>query len=151
MRERPRSSRPRRLADWLNPTGERKVHSLVDKVYRKKNLVLAWEKVKRNRGAGGVDGQSLAEFEEGLEENLSRLHEELRCNTYRPLPVREHQIPKAGQPGKMRKLGIPTIYDRVLCSRLLHSLVRRLASISLAASARESLEILIVEFPFRSA
>lgn len=122
MRERPRSSRPRRLADWLNPTGERKVHSLVDKVYRKKNLALAWEKVKRNRGAGGVDGQSLAEFEEGLEENLSRLHEELRCDTYRPLPVREHQIPKAGQPGKMRKLGIPTIYDRVCQQALVNRL-----------------------------
>jgi group II intron reverse transcriptase/maturase len=122
MRERPRSSRLRRLADWLNPTGERKVHSLVDKVYRKKNLALAWEKVKRNRGAGGVDGQSLAEFEEGLEENLSRLHEELRRNTYRPLPVREHQIPKAGQPGKMRKLGIPTIYDRVCQQALVNRL-----------------------------
>ena len=122
MRERPRSSRLRRLADWLNPTGERKVHSLVDKVYRKKNLALAWEKVKRNRGAGGVDGQSLAEFEEGLEENLSRLHEELRRNTYRPLPVREHQIPKAGQPGKTRKLGIPTIYDRVCQQALVNRL-----------------------------
>lgn len=122
MCERPRSARPRRLADWLNPTGEKKVHSLVDKVYRKKNLALAWEKVKRNRGAGGVDGQSLAEFEEGLEENLSRLHEELRCDTYRPLPVREHQIPKAGQPGKMRKLGIPTIYDRVCQQALVNRL-----------------------------
>jgi group II intron reverse transcriptase/maturase len=122
MRERPRSSRPRRLADWLNPTGERKVHSLVDKVYQKKNLALAWERVKRNRGAGGVDGQSLAEFEEDLEENLSRLHEELKHDTYRTLPVREHRIPKAGQPGRTRKLGIPTIYDRVCQQALVNRL-----------------------------
>ena len=42
---------------WLNPTGEKKVHSLVDKVYKMKNLELAWEKVKRNRGAGGQPGK----------------------------------------------------------------------------------------------
>lgn len=123
MSERPRSDRPRRLADWLNPTDEKKVHSLVDKIYKRKNLVLAWEKVKRNGGAGGVDGQSLEEFEEKLGEHLDRLHEELKSDHYRPRPVREHQIPKAGQPGKMRKLGIPTIYDRVCQQALLNRLV----------------------------
>lgn len=122
MSERPRSDRPRRLADWLNPMGERKVHSLVDKVYKKKNLVLAWEKVKRNAGAGGVDGQSLEKFEEKLGERLEQLHEELKTDTYRPLPVREHRIPKAGQPAKWRKLGIPTIYDRVCQQALLNRL-----------------------------
>jgi RNA-directed DNA polymerase len=122
MSERPRSDRPRRLADWLNPAGERKVHSLVDKVYKRKNLVLAWEKVKRNRGAGGIDGESLAAFEEKLDERLDRLHEELKSDTYRPEPVRQHRIPKAGQPGKWRKLGIPTIYDRVCQQALLNRL-----------------------------
>ena len=56
MSERPEHQRPRRLADWLNPTGERKVHSLIDKVYKRKNLEMAWGRVKANRGAGGVDG-----------------------------------------------------------------------------------------------
>src|ERR1035441_9804452 len=56
MSEIPVHSRPRRLADWINPTGARKVHSLVDKVYQRKNLEMAWEKVKANRGSGGVDG-----------------------------------------------------------------------------------------------
>jgi len=60
----PGSHRPRRLADWLNPTGARKVHSLVDKVYKRKNLEMAWLKVKRNAGAAGVDGQSVVAFEE---------------------------------------------------------------------------------------
>jgi group II intron reverse transcriptase/maturase len=122
MSERPRSDRPRRLADWLNPTGERKVHSLVDKVYKRKNLVLAWEKVKRNRGAGGIDGESLEEFGEKLDERLDRLHEELKSDTYQPEPVRQHRIPKVGQPGKWRKLGIPTIYDRVCQQALLNRL-----------------------------
>jgi RNA-directed DNA polymerase len=45
--------------DWINPTGARKVHSLIDKVYKRKNLEMAWEMVKANRGSGGVDGQSL--------------------------------------------------------------------------------------------
>ena len=51
--ERPEHQRPRRLVDWLNPTGLRKVHSLIDKVYKRKNLEMAWERVKANRGAGG--------------------------------------------------------------------------------------------------
>lgn len=59
LSEKPRSGRPRRLAGSLNPADERKVHSLVDKVYKRKNLELAWERVRRIRGAGGVDGQSL--------------------------------------------------------------------------------------------
>jgi RNA-directed DNA polymerase len=55
MSERPVHSRSRRLADWLNPAAARKVHSLVDKVYQRKNLQMAWERVKANRGSGGVD------------------------------------------------------------------------------------------------
>src|SRR6516164_3732015 len=122
MSERPRSERPRRLADWLNPTGAKKVHSLVDKVYKRKNLELAWIRVRRNDGAGGVDGQSLAEFEEVLDEQLDQLSQQLRTDTYQPLPVRRHLIPKAGQPGKFRPLGIPTIYDRVCQQALLNRL-----------------------------
>jgi RNA-directed DNA polymerase len=109
MSERPRSERPRRLADWLNPTGAKKVHSLVDKVYKRKNLELAWLRVRSNGGAGGVDGQSLADFAGVLNEQLDRLCQELRTDSYQPLPVRRHLIPKAGQPGKFRPLGIPTI------------------------------------------
>jgi hypothetical protein len=92
--EKPLWQRPRRLADWLNPDGQRKVHSLVDKVYQSKNLRGAWEKVKANRGSGGIDGQSLEEFEQGLEEHLGRLHEELRTDRYQPRPVRRVVISK---------------------------------------------------------
>jgi len=49
LSERPGHHRPRRLADWINPTGARKVHSLIDKVYKRKNLEIAWERVRANR------------------------------------------------------------------------------------------------------
>jgi len=113
LSEKPRIQRPRRLVDWLNPAGERKVHSLIDKIYKRKNLELAWEKVRRNRGAGGVDGQSIEAYERKLDEQLDKLHEELKQASYRPQPVRQRKIPKAGQPGKYRSLGIPTVNDRV--------------------------------------
>src|SRR5271167_3396951 len=112
-KEKPVHSRPRRLADWINPTGARKVHSLIDKVYQRKNLEMAWETVEANRGSGGVDGQSLDGFAAQLDQQLERLQSELKEDVYRPQPVRQVQIPKAGKPGEFRTLGIPTIYDRV--------------------------------------
>lgn len=122
MSERPGHHRPRRLADWINPTGARKVHSLIDKVYKRKNLEIAWERVRANHGAGGIDGESIAAFGEGLEERLARLHEQLRTDSYGPQPVRQVRIPKAGKPGEWRMLGIPTIFDRVCQQALLNRL-----------------------------
>jgi len=120
--EKPVRSRPRRRVDWINPTGARKVHSLIDKVYKRKNLEMAWEKVKENRGSGGVDGQSLTAFEAQLNQQLDRLHRELKEDAYRPLPVRQHPIPKRDKPGEYRMLGIPAIYDRVCQQALLNRL-----------------------------
>src|ERR1035441_178133 len=138
MSEIPVHCRPRRLANWINPTGAKKVHSLGDKGYKRKNLGMAWEKgkanwgggappvtrekVKANRGSGGVDGQTLETFEAQLEQQLERLHRELREDTYQPLPVRQHRIPKQGKPGEFRMLGIPAIYDRVCQQALLNRL-----------------------------
>jgi group II intron reverse transcriptase/maturase len=119
----PVHSRPRRLADWLNPTGARKVHSLIDKVYQRKNLEQAWERVRANRGSGGVDGQSLEGFATELEHQLERLQQELKEDTYQPRPVRQAPIPKVGgKPGERRMLGIPTIRDRVCQQALLNRL-----------------------------
>jgi len=94
----------------------------VDKVYKRKNLELAWLRVKRNRGAAGIDGQSLEEFESQLDEQLDKLHKELKMDTYIPQPVRQKLIPKLGQPGKFRPLGIPTVYDRVCQQALMNRL-----------------------------
>ena len=95
--------------DWINPTGARKVHSLVDKVYKQKNLEMVLEKVKANRGSGGVDGQNLEAFAGQLDQQLDRLHSELKEDAYQPQPVLQVQIPKAGEPGEFRLLGVPTI------------------------------------------
>jgi RNA-directed DNA polymerase len=122
MSERPVHQHPRRLADWINPTGAKKVHSLIDKVYQRKNLETAWERVKANDGAGGVDGQSLEEFAAELDQQLNRLAEELRADAYRPRPVKRVRIPKDGKPDEYRELGIPTIYDRVCQQALLNRL-----------------------------
>ena len=122
MSEKPVHSRLRRLVDWINLTGAKKVHSLIDKVYKRKNLEMAWEKVKANRGSGGVDGQSLEAFEEQLEQQLDRLQRELKEDTYQPLPVRQHPIQKRDKPGEFRMLGIPAIYDRVCQQALLNRL-----------------------------
>ena len=122
MSEIPVHPRPRRLADWINPTGAKKVHSLIDKVYKRKNLEMAWERVQANRGSGGVDGQSLEAFGQQLGAEMNRLQTELKEDTYQPQPVRQVQIPKAGKPGEFRTLGIPTVYDRVCQQALLNRL-----------------------------
>jgi len=108
--------------DWLKPTGGKKIHSLVDKVYQRKNLGMAWEQVRANRGSGGIDGQNLEGFAAQLDQQLDRLQSELKQNTYRPQPVRQVPIPKPGKPGEFRQLGIPTIYDRVCQQALLNRL-----------------------------
>lgn len=118
--EKPLCQPPRTLTAWLNPDGQRKVHSLVDKMYQPKNLRAAWGKVKANRGSGGIDGQSLEAFEQGLDEHLTRLHEALRTDRYQPLPVRRVDIPKAGKPGEWRPPGIPAVSDRVCQQALLN-------------------------------
>src|ERR1039458_4807053 len=122
MSEKPVHPRPRRLADWINPTGAKKVHSLIDKVYKRKNLEMAWDRVQANRGSGGVDGQSLEAFGKQLGSELNRLQTELKEEAYQPQPVRQVQIPKVGKPGEFRTLGIPTIYDRVCQQALLNRL-----------------------------
>jgi RNA-directed DNA polymerase len=121
--EKPERHVPRRLSDHLTFEGQKqKVHSLVDKVYSRKNLTLAWERVRANQGAGGTDGVTIGEFEADLDANLERLHRELRETTYRPQAVRRLEIPKRGAPGKTRPLGIPSVYDRVCQQALVNRL-----------------------------
>jgi RNA-directed DNA polymerase len=89
-------------------------YALYDKLYREDILRFAYDRCKANGGAPGVDGQDFADIEaQGLETWLGELTEALREETYRPRPVRRVNIPKDGQPGKFRPLGIPCIKDRV--------------------------------------
>lgn len=123
MSEKPSPPRPRRLSHWINVEQSGKVHSLVDKVYSRKNLALAWKTVRRNRGAAGVDRQSLEDFALNLEENLGELHEALRTKTYEPQSLRRVHIPKAGKKGELRPLGIPAVRDRICQQALAQRLV----------------------------
>ena len=101
--EKPERHASRRLSDHLTFEGQKqKVHSLVDKIYSRKNLTLAWERVRANRGAGGADGVTIGDFEAALDENLERLHRELRDGTYQPQAVRRLEIPKRGSLGNPR-------------------------------------------------
>jgi RNA-directed DNA polymerase len=92
----------------------RRFHALFDKVARGDILERAWDDVRANRGAPGVDGITIAQVEaSGVAAFLQDLAAELRAGAYRPGPLRRVHIPKPGQPGKTRPLGIPTVRDRV--------------------------------------
>lgn len=91
----------------------RRFHALYDKVYREDILARAWQEVKANAGAAGVDGQTIKDIEhEGVAGFLATLTAELRQGTYQPQPVRRVRIPKAD--GRERILGIPAVRDRVV-------------------------------------
>ncbi|MCA1680707.1 MAG: group II intron reverse transcriptase/maturase [Actinobacteria bacterium] len=90
----------------------RRFHALFDRIHRSDVLGLGWERVRRNRGAAGVDRLTLAAVEEyGVERMISELSRDLREGTYRPSPVRRVEILKPQ--GGARPLGIPTVRDRV--------------------------------------
>ena len=91
----------------------KKVHSLIDKVYHPVNLKLAWEMVRANKGSGGIDKVGIPSFEKVANDELLKLHKELKEGTYRPMPVRRVNIPKRNNPNEKRPLGIPSIRDRV--------------------------------------
>ncbi|MFP4028556.1 MAG: group II intron reverse transcriptase/maturase [Candidatus Brocadiia bacterium] len=102
----------RMLAALENGVKGGKWFSLIDKVYSMANLRAAWESVRSNRGAAGVDGQSIELFEKNAEKHLQRLAEQLEADTYEPQPVRRSWIEKPGSSEK-RPLGIPAVRDRV--------------------------------------
>ena len=90
----------------------RRFHALYDHLWRRDVLHEAWTRVRRNRGAAGIDGQSIRDVEQhGVERFLEELGGALRAGTYRPNVVRRRYILKAD--GKQRPLGIPTVRDRV--------------------------------------
>ena len=92
---------------------DRRFHALADKVWREDFLLAAWEMVRRNGGAAGVDGETVADVGAyGVERWVGELSRDLREGTYKPSPVRGVLIPKK-RPGKFRPLGIPCLRDRV--------------------------------------
>jgi RNA-directed DNA polymerase len=103
----------RMLHALVNGVKGGKWFSLMDKVYSPENLGAAWKRVQRNKGAAGIDGQSVEQFAAQAESSLTWLHDGLREGSYRPLSVRRHWIPKPGTK-QQRPLGIPAVRDRVV-------------------------------------
>ena len=91
----------------------RRFHALYDRIYRSDVLWAAWERVRSNGGAAGIDGESIRAVEEhGVQAFLDRIQADLKAGRYRPSPVKRRYIPKGD--GKQRPLGIPTVRDRVV-------------------------------------
>jgi len=104
----------RKLHEWASADAERRFHDLWNLVCDPATLVVAWSRVSRNRGSrtAGVDAATRRHVEaRGVEQFLTELRGELKAGSFRPLPVRERLIPK--RDGRKRRLGIPTLKDRV--------------------------------------
>jgi len=106
----------RMLAALANGVKGGKWFSLYDKVYRPEVLKAAWQRVKRNKGAAGIDRVSIERFDAQAGNYLDELHHTLKMGQYRPQPVKRLEIPKGG--GKTRPLGIPTVKDRAVQAAL---------------------------------
>lgn len=96
--------------------GKKKFHSLYGQLLERPRLRSAFARVKRNGGACGSDGVTIDAYEADLENNLAELIGELKCKEYRPQPIRRVEIEKRG--GGIRKLGIPSVRDRIVQENL---------------------------------
>jgi RNA-directed DNA polymerase len=95
----------------------------LEEVLRRENLRRAYQRVRSNRGAPGVDGLTVQELSAYLHREWPRIREELLSGTYQPQPVRKVAIPKPG--GGTRTLGIPTVLDRLIQQAILQVLQSR--------------------------
>lgn len=102
----------RMLSALVNGVKGGKWFSLIDKVMAPKTLEAAWQKVRANKGAAGVDGLSIGRFAAKADLYLSELTAALREGSYRPQAVKRVDIPKGD--GRTRPLGIPTVKDRIV-------------------------------------
>jgi RNA-directed DNA polymerase len=94
---------------------KRRFHALYDKVLRRDVLGRAWDEVRANRGAAGVDRQTIADVEHyGVSRLLDELERDLKDGSYRTLPGRRAFIPKPGRPTEQRPLSVPAVRDRIV-------------------------------------
>ena len=111
-----------KLHRWAAADAGRRFDDLFNFVYDPATLIVAFDRVAGNQGArsAGVDGLTVTAVEEqiGVPGFLDGLRAQLKAGTFRPLPVRERKIPKPGGLGKVRRLGIPTVADRVVQAAL---------------------------------
>ena len=111
-----------KLHRWAAADPGRRFDDLFNLVHDPATLLVAFDRVAANRGARtpGVDGLTVADVEQviGAYGFLDDLRARLKAGTFCPLPVRERKIPKPGGSGKVRRLGIPTVADRVVQAAL---------------------------------
>jgi RNA-directed DNA polymerase len=100
------------FSPWVRTESNPSAQLLLEQVIESENMRLAWQQVKRNGGAGGSDGRSIEETAVFLRHNWPELRQRLLDGTYRPRPVLRREIAKPG--GGVRKLGIPTVTDRLV-------------------------------------
>jgi hypothetical protein len=109
-----------KLHRWATDDPDQQFHDLFNLVCDPAFLLVAWQRVRGNRGAraAGVDGDTAFVIEQrrGVDAFLTEIRDELEARQFRPLPVRERMIPKAN--GKQRRLGIATVRDRVVQAAL---------------------------------
>ena len=101
-----------RITENNTANADRQAGGLLEEIVSSENLNRAYKRVKRNKGAGGVDGMGVDELLQYLKDNGDEIRESIVAGTYQPQPVRRVEIPKDN--GKKRKLGIPTAVDRVI-------------------------------------
>jgi RNA-directed DNA polymerase len=111
-----------KLHRWAAADPGRRFDDLFNLVHDPATLLVAWHRVVGNTGArtAGVDGMNTVDVEQdiGVQVFLDDLRTAIRAGTFRLMPVRERMIPKPGGDGKMRRLGIPTVADRVVQAAL---------------------------------
>lgn len=96
---------------------------LMEEVCERENLREAWKRVKANKGSAGVDGITIDGLTDYLKQHGPAIREQLLSGTYEPKPVRRVEIPKPD--GGVRKLGIPTVLDRLIQQAVLQVLQKR--------------------------
>ena len=105
---------------FMNEPLKFKWHSLYGQMLRDRKLTEAWKQVKANKGSGGIDGETIADFDRKSKERILEILEKLKTKTYTPAPVRRVYIPKKS--GGKRPLGIPVIEDRIVQQTLVNIL-----------------------------
>jgi RNA-directed DNA polymerase len=106
---------PSRMTETDITNTNMQTEGLLELILSRENLNRAYKQVKKNKGAGGVDSMQVDGLLPYLKENREELVQSIRDGKYRPKPVRRVEIPKEN--GKTRKLGIPTVIDRLIVKR----------------------------------
>jgi RNA-directed DNA polymerase len=112
QREHAEECEPPKMTETDSTDTSKQREGLLEQILNRDNLNRAYKQVKRNKGAGGIDGMQVDELLPYLREHKNELVQSLRDGKYRPQPVRRVEIPKEN--GRTRKLGIPTVVDRLI-------------------------------------